>query len=107
MQPDAGGKVRASVEAMRSDARTWAAAAREIGQAHAMARNLTLGEEQFTPRFAEIVQASYTELQRHLAALLEAAAVEFDKVGIALRASAETYEREDAEGAHGLRKAGG
>ncbi|WHT18329.1 hypothetical protein N8J89_35325 [Crossiella sp. CA-258035] len=100
-------KVRASVEAMRADAGEWSSAAREVGQAHSLVKNLMLNEEQFSMLLDHIIGPTYEQVRQALESLLESAAAEFDKVGMALRMSAETYEREDAEGAHGLRRAGG
>jgi hypothetical protein len=49
---------------------------------------------------------SYTTLQQRIVNLLTGADGEFDKIAGALKTAADTYEREDAAGAHAMNKIG-
>ncbi|MGH3428847.1 MAG: hypothetical protein ACRDRI_04330 [Pseudonocardiaceae bacterium] len=94
-------KVEVACEALRSDAKKWATASDEMRVAAASAKNLVLGGGQFG-HVAEVrgLVAAYTTLQQRIARLLTGANSEFAKVSQALKASADTYEDEDAKGAH-------
>jgi hypothetical protein len=98
-------KVKVACDALRSDAKKWATASDEMMAAATSAQNLVLGRDQFGYA-AETrgLVAAYTALQQRIAHLLTGADAEFDKVSSALKASADTYEREDTEGAHRMSK---
>jgi hypothetical protein len=98
-------EVKVACDALRSDATRWATASDEMMGAATSAQNLALGRDQFGYA-AETrgLVAAYTTLQQRIAHLLTGADTEFDKVGGALKASADTYEYEDAKGAHELGK---
>jgi hypothetical protein len=65
------------------------------------AQNLVLGSDQFGyAAESRGLVAAYSTLQQRIAHLLAGADSEFDKVSGALKASADTYEREDTESAH-------
>ena len=100
-------KVRVACEALRSDASKWATASDEMTAAATSAQNLVLGTAQFGYA-AEThgLVTSYTTLQQRIAHLLTGAGTEFEKISQTLKASADTYEREDAEGAHRMSRIG-
>jgi hypothetical protein len=98
-------EVKVACDALRSDAKKWATASDEMMAAATSAQNLALGRDQFGYA-AETrgLVAAYTTVQQRIAHLLAGADAEFDKVCGALKASADTYEYEDAKGAHELGK---
>ena len=103
MAPPTHGEVTVACDALRSDAKKWTAASDEMSAAAGSAQNLVLGRDQFGYA-AEThgLVASYTTLQNRIATLLQGADAEFDKIAGALKTAADTYEREDAEGAHAM-----
>lgn len=97
--------VKVACDALRSDAKKWAAASDEMMAATASAQNLVLGRDQFGyAAESRGLVAAYTTLQQRIAHLLTGADAEFDKISGALKASADTYEYEDASGAHEMGK---
>jgi len=107
MAPPTHDEVMVACDALRSDATKWMTASDEMAAAAGKAENLVLGKDQFGGAGDErgVVNA-YETLRDKIAGLLTGADAEFDKIAGALRASADTYEREDAEGAHRLERAG-
>ncbi len=100
--------VKVACDALRSDARKWAAASDEMMAAATTAQNLVLGRDQFGHAAENRgLVAAYTTLQQRIAHLLTGADAEFDKISGALKASADTYEYEDASGAHEMDRVGG
>lgn len=98
-------EVKVACDALRSDATKWATASDEMMAAASSAHNLVLGRDQFGyAAESRGLVAAYTTLQQRVAHLLTGADGEFDKISGALRASADTYEYEDAQGAHQLGK---
>ena len=93
-------------EALRSDARKWLAAADDLRGAAGVSAGLVMGVDMFGVSDAGC-QSAYTALQGKLASLLGQADTELRKVAVVLRAAADTYEQEDAAGAHGMAQAGG
>lgn len=94
-------EVKVACDALRSDARKWAAASDEMMAAATSAQNLLLGRGQFGyAAESRGLVAAYTTLQQRIGRLLSEADAEFDKISGALKASADTYESEDASGAH-------
>ncbi len=94
-------EVKVACDALRADALTWATASDEMMAAAASAQNLVLGRDQFGyAAESRGLVAAYTTLQQRIAHLLTGADGEFDKISSELRASADTYEYEDARGAH-------
>lgn len=98
-------EVKVACDALRSDARKWAAASDEMMAAATAAQNLVLGRDQFGyAAESRGLVAAYTTVQQRIAHLLTGADAEFDKISSALKASADTYESEDASGAHRMGK---
>ncbi|MGH4016768.1 MAG: hypothetical protein ACRDSL_23110 [Pseudonocardiaceae bacterium] len=92
----------------RSDAKKWATASDAMAAAATSAQNLVIGRDQFGyAAESRGLVAAYTTLQQRIAHLLTGADREFDKISGALKASADTYEREDAAGAHRMNRLGG
>lgn len=102
-----GDEVRVAVAALRSDATKWTAASDDMAAAQGSAQSLVLGRAEFGyAAESRGLVSSYTNLQQRIAHLLQGADAEFDKIAAALRLAADTYEREDAEGAHNLNQIG-
>ncbi len=100
--------VKVACDALRSDARKWAAASDEMSGAATTAQNLVLGRDQFGyAAESRGLVAAYTTVQQRIAHLLSGADAEFDEISGALKASADTYEYEDASGAHEMDRVGG
>lgn len=98
-------KVEVACDALRSDAKKWATASNEMLAAATAAQNLVLGPDQFGYAAENRgLVAAYTTLQQRIAHLLTGADGEFDKISSTLRASANTYEYEDTQGAHRMRR---
>jgi hypothetical protein len=94
-------QVVADCNDMRSDATKWQTASDAMHGAAGTAKGLTLGDTQFgLADAAQGCKTAYETIQNKLAALMDGADTEFEKVAKALKASADTYEKEDAEGAH-------
>lgn len=91
-----------ALEALRSDARQWDGAASEIGAAAAAARGLVLEPGAFSFAGQEVA-ATYADIQRQLAGLLDSGQVAVSDIGRALRTSADVYEAEEQAGVHRLR----
>lgn len=101
-------QVVADCNAMRSDATKWTTAADAMHGASDAAKGLNLGDTQFgLADAAQGCKTAYATIQTKLGSLLDGADTEFDKVAAALKASADTYEKEDAEGAHKFDSTGG
>jgi hypothetical protein len=99
--------VKVACEALRSDAKKWETASDEMSYSAMAARNLELNEHQFGHFVATHgLVTSYAALQQRLANLLDGADTELGKIARTLRMVADTYEREDAAGAHKFKKAG-
>lgn len=101
-------EVVVACNALRSDATKWSTASDEMATASTSAAGLVLGRAEFG--FAAEghgVDTAYKTLQDRIAHLLSGADGEFDKIAAALRASADTYEAEDAAGAHEMDSVGG
>ena len=100
-------EVVVACNALRSDAKKWTTASDEMAASASAAENLVLGRDQFGYA-AEThgLVTSYKTLQQRIAHLLTGADAEFDKIAAALKSSADTYEREDAEGAHNFDQMG-
>lgn len=94
-------QVVVACNALRSDATKWVTGSDEMAAAATAAQGQTLGRAELG-WIAEQrgVTAAYTTLQGKIATLLTGADREFDALAVALRTSADNYEREDAEGAH-------
>lgn len=102
-----GDQVTVAVAALRSDAAKWTTASDEMAAAQSAATGLVLGSAEFGyAAESRGVVSAYTNLQQRIANLLKGADAEFDKIAAALRLAADTYEREDAEGAHNLNQIG-
>ena len=100
-------EVKVACEALRSDARKWATASDEMSAAAVAAQNLVLDRGQFGyVADNRGLVASYATLQQRLANLLQGADTEFGKISSTLMTVADTYEREDAAGAHKFNKMG-
>ena len=107
MAPPTHHQVTVDCNALRSDAKKWSAAADDIGAAASTAGGLTLGVDKFgASDAAQGCQSTYAILQSTLATLLSQGNKELEKVATVLKASADTYEREDAAGAHRFEKMG-
>lgn len=100
-------EVQVACDALRSDAKKWATASDEMAGASTSAQNLVLGRDQFGyAAESHGLVAAYTTLQQRIAHLLTGADSEFDKLSGVLKASADTYEYEDAAGAHRMNRIG-
>ncbi len=107
MAPPPHDEVMVACDALRSDATKWTTASDAMAVAAGSAKNLVLGKDQFGWAGDQRgVVTAYQALQDKIAGLLTGADAEFDKIAVVLRVSADTYEREDAEGAHRLDQAG-
>jgi hypothetical protein len=94
-------EVKVACKALRSDATKWSTASDEMSAAQGSVQNLVLDRAQFGHAADNRgLVSSYKTLQDRIATLLTGADAEFDKMAAALRTAADTYEREDAEGAH-------
>jgi hypothetical protein len=104
MTPPSADKIAAALEALRTDARAWAAAADEMSAAEQTARRLSLDAFHFTYIGDQIgITEVYRNLQDKLVTLLGQAAANFDSMALALRMSADTYQSEDEAGVHRMR----
>jgi hypothetical protein len=100
-------EVKVACEALRSDAKKWGTASDDMSTAASSAQNLVLGREQFGYAAENHgLVAAYTTLQQRVATLLAGADTEFNKISSTLKQVADTYEREDAEGAHKFNQMG-
>ncbi|MET0133127.1 MAG: hypothetical protein ABW215_05990 [Kibdelosporangium sp.] len=94
-------EVQVACKALRSDATKWTTASDEMAAGGGSAQSLVLGRAEFGYAAENHgLVTSYTTIQERIATLLTGADAEFDKMAAALRLAADTYEREDAEGAH-------
>jgi hypothetical protein len=101
-------QVVADCNDMRSDATKWQTASDAMHGAASTARGLTLGDTQFgLADAAQGCKTAYATIQDKMAGLLDGADAEFEKVAKVLKASADTYEKEDAAGAHRFDSMGG
>lgn len=101
-------QVVADCNAMRADATKWQTASDAMHGAAGTARGLTLGDTQFgLADAAQGCKAAYSSIQDKVAGLFDGADAEFEKVAKVLKASADTYEKEDNDGAHKFDSMGG
>jgi uncharacterized protein YukE len=96
-------EISVSLEALRADADQWASAAGTMNAAATRADLQKVDAAAFS--FAGLGAAqSYELLRDKLARLLHQGASAFDSIAVALRASADSYEADEATGAHRMRK---
>lgn len=95
-------EISVSLEALRADADQWAAAAGTMHAAAGLAETQRLDPAVFS--FAGLTAATTYELLRaRMARLLDQGASAFESIAAALRASADSYEADEAAGAHRIR----
>ncbi|MCO1580008.1 hypothetical protein M8C13_30070 [Crossiella sp. SN42] len=107
MYPWGNPKISVALDALRSDAARWSAAAEEMRTAAERASRFILTEQDFSVLLGSELASSYSTIRSKLEHLLTGAHTEFERIGSTLLQVAATYEREDAEGAHELKRAGG
>jgi hypothetical protein len=100
-------QVVADCNAMRADATKWQTASDAMHGASGTAKGLTLGDTQFgLADAAQGCKTAYATIQSKIVTLFDGADAEFEKVAGVLKASADTYEKEDAAGAHRFESTG-
>jgi hypothetical protein len=97
--------VEVACDALRADAARWSDAAHAMAAATDTAQGLDLG----APQLGAIAEdrgvvAAYAALQQKLTNLVTGAAAVFDSISTTLTVVADTYQREDEEGAHDFRQ---
>ncbi|PKW18483.1 type VII secretion target [Saccharopolyspora spinosa] len=101
--PPSQSEIKVALEALRSDATVWANAAGTVSDPKSAAENLKLDSAQFSYIADKIgVTDGYREIQEKIAGLLAEAEQNFTSIADALRACADTYQREDEAGVHAL-----
>lgn len=99
--------VRVVCDAMRADAQKWREAAAGLQFAAGEAKGLVLGPDKLGVAAQEMgVIAAYDELKEKITRLLTGGTTEFKSLATTLKQAADTYEREDNEGAHQIAEAG-
>ncbi len=97
--------VEVACDALHDDAARWADAAYAMASAADTAQGLDLGAAQLGAIAEDRgVVAAYAALQQKLTNLVTGAAAVFDSISTTLTVVAETYLREDQEGAHDFRR---
>lgn len=104
MTTPTSGEVRASIEALRQDARVWSGMAAEVDAIGQVARGLTLSPFEFSGlgHLAGLDEI-YRALQQRVVDLLHQGSANFDNVSGALRQAADAYERDEENAVHRLR----
>ncbi len=97
--------VSVALEAMRSDAATWDAAADRVDGPRTAIDGLTLTGADLSMWAVDLgLDRTYDNARRTLESMLAQASDAFRTLGTSLRAAADTYEREDEANAHALNK---
>ncbi|HEU5471465.1 MAG TPA: type VII secretion target [Actinophytocola sp.] len=100
--------VEVACDTLRSDATKWGTASDAMETAARTSEGLVLGSDKLGVAAQERgVIAAYDALKQKLSGLITGGATEFDALSSTLREVADTYQREDAEGAHTITEAGG
>lgn len=100
--------VHVACDKLREDASLWTAVAGEVRTAGRSAAGLALGPDKLGHAAAERgIVAAYQAVQQRIAQLLTGGATEFENLATTLRKVADTYQREDDQGAHNVAQAGG
>jgi uncharacterized protein YukE len=95
-------QITVSIEALRADADQWAAAAATMNTAASRAGTPKIDADAFS--FAgQAAAVTYGQLHDKLTQLMLQGASTFDAIAAALRASADSYEADEAAGEHRLR----
>jgi uncharacterized protein YukE len=99
--------VRVACEALRSDAAKWTQTAATLHTAAQAAEGLVLGVDKlgFAAQQNGVV-AAYEALRQKMVRLLTTGVTELDTLATTLRHAADTYQREDEQGAHRITQAG-
>ncbi len=106
MTQPSGDGVRVALDALRSDARTWTAAASDLERPRSIASSLQLTERQLTGAAADRgLDRSYDEARAGIENMLRQAAEYFDKIASDLNSAAQQYEDDDQRGMHEIRRA--
>lgn len=94
-------QVEVAVEALYTDARTWADMADDLTAMRQVAEGLTLSPFHFSGLACLIgLDSLYGELQQRMVSLLREGSTNFEGIGKALRVSADNYARDEEEGLH-------
>jgi hypothetical protein len=98
-------QVEASIEALYTDAGTWAIMAGQLEQMSQVARGLTLGTFDFSG-LAHLtgMDQTYSQLQERVTSLLQQGSATFDNISGALRTSADGYARDEESALHRMKK---
>jgi uncharacterized protein YukE len=99
--------VRVACDALRADATKWSQTAETLQTAAQAAEGLVLGVDKlgFAAQQGGVV-AAYEALRRKMIRLLTTGVTELDTLATTLRHAADTYQREDGDGANRIVQAG-